>query len=232
MIKFDSNHTLVEGNVNERQGKKIGKKILASGLIVANLFTFSACAKETECDIPVEHAHYYTDEYDFGRYIVSEKNTVDGLTKTDNYIEITKEDEALLRYINKMGLYRIDENYETIKEVEDSCHDYTEYLNEEPALRPILTPKGFRLFPLPKEKWSDSQNNTSTGETRNCHYMFYGYKVINKGNGKYQIERSDFVDSFDDLPPEYEYVSKNFAVVSNDYDNHTQLTDIQNTKAL
>ena len=224
MIKFDSTHTTVDGKLEERLGKRLARKILASGLIVANLFTFSACAKTQECDIPETHAHYYTNEYDFGRYIVSEKETVDGLTRTDNYKEITKEQEDLLRFLNRNRLYRIDENYEAIKNVEDQCQDYKEYKNEDMGLKFILMPSGFKLFPTMKDKWDENPGHNYTGEERTNHFMFYGYKVIDKGNGNYKLERSDYVDSIDDLPAEYEYVSQGFTVVVNDYDNSIQIS--------
>ena len=65
MIKFDANHSYIDANLDEKTGKKIGKKILASAIIIANLFTFSACSKTNDCEIDIPHAHYYTDEHGF-----------------------------------------------------------------------------------------------------------------------------------------------------------------------
>lgn len=73
MLNFDTNHQYVEGNINEKNGKKKKKNIIIAGLIISNLFTFSGCEKNVPCNINENHAHYYVNDDGFGRYIVSEK---------------------------------------------------------------------------------------------------------------------------------------------------------------
>lgn len=88
MLNFDSNHTAIEGNLNQKKGKHSLKNMVVTGLLITNILTFSGCAKTVDCDIEGTHAHYYVNEEDLGRYIISEKSSVSGLDRLDNYVYI------------------------------------------------------------------------------------------------------------------------------------------------
>ena len=83
------------------------KAALLAGTMSMSLVGLSGCAKNAPCDIPGRHAHYYVSDDDLGRYIISEKEYISKLNRTDDYILIDKTDADMFNYINKMGLYKI-----------------------------------------------------------------------------------------------------------------------------
>ena len=223
MLNFDSTHKSVDGNVNKIDGKKLFKRIVAIGLIIANLTTFCACAKTVPCDIEEDHAHFYVTQEDVGRYIMSEKEYVKGLERPDNYIEVNEEDIDLLEYMNKHDLFKIEDNRDTIEDIEKQDEDYTEYRYKYIYMQPIpvvhSTGKSsfvtYYYVPMPRYSWTTDTSRNLTGETRTCHHMYYGYKVTQDANGKYHMEKSELVDDLMELPSEYEYVGKNFTTIIN-----------------
>ena len=76
MLIFDSNHNFIDGNLNEKKGKKQFKNIIIGGLIITNLLSFSGCAKNVPCYVQGNHAHYYINDDYIGRYVVSEKSSL------------------------------------------------------------------------------------------------------------------------------------------------------------
>ena len=219
MLNFDTNHQYVKGNINKKNGKKIFKKFVLAGLIVAKLFTFSGCSKNVSCDISEHHAHYYVNDEDFGRYIVSEKSSVSGLNRSDSYISVTKEDAELLNFINENGLFRIYENQQAISNITDSHQDFVEYRYCYYYNLPIyyydyLTglPK-LLLMPMKGYSWTTDTSKELTGEERKCHYMYYGYKITRNGTGNYELVKSEPVDDLSELPDGYDYIEEKFYVV-------------------
>ena len=228
MLIFDTNHQYVEGNINEKNGKKKIKNIVIAGLIIANLFTFSGCAKNVPCDISGNHAHYYVNDEYFGRYIVSEKSSVSGLNRSDNYIPVSKEDAELLEFINKKGLFRIDENQQAISNTTDSHQDFIEYRYRYLYLMPIpivhhtgkTTYTTFNYIPRTGYSWTTDTSRNLTGEERVCHYVYYGYKVIRNEKGTYELVKSDSVDDLSELPDGYDYIKEKFYDVVNLHDKN------------
>ena len=228
MLNFDTNHQYVKGNINEIQGKKKLKNVLIAGLIIANILTFSGCTKNVTCDISGEHAHYYVNDEYLGRYIVSEKSSVSGLNRTDNYIRINKEEADLLEFINKKGLFRIDENQYAIKNIVSNHQDHTEYRYKYFNIVPIpivhstgkITYITYNYIPMPHYSWTTDTSKNLTGEERICHYVYYGYKVIKNEKGSYEIIKSNPVDDLFELPEGYIYIKKDFYDVVNLYDKN------------
>lgn len=219
MLIFDTNHQYVEGNINEKNGKKKIKNIVLAGLIIANLFTFSGCANNVPCDISGDHAHYYVNDEYFGRYIVSEKSSISGLNRTDNYIPVSKEDAELLEFINKKGLFRIDYNQQAISNITDSHQDFIEYRYSYYYLMPIPVVYGteirFNNMPMIGYSWTTDTSKNLTGEERVCHYAYYGYKIIRNEKGTYELVKSDYVDNLSELPDGYDYIKEKFYDVVN-----------------
>ncbi len=238
MINFDSSHKSIEGNLNKKKGKEWFKRILAAGLIIFNLVTFTGCAKTVDCDIEDDHAHYYvSQEEDIGRYVVSEKYSISGLDRTDEFIYVTPDEAELLEFMNKKDLYRIDENIDAIKEIEQGNKDFLEYRYKYIYLQPIpiAHPVGktitisYSYIPVPMYSWTTNTNRNLTGETRVCHHMYYGYRVYQDEKGKYRMEKSELVDDISELPPEYQYISGDFTKIVNpdtkdelDYEDGTE----------
>lgn len=234
MLNFDETHTQVEENINEITGKKVFKKILLSGLIIANLFTFSGCSKNIQCDVNNEHAHYYINNNYLGRYIASEKSSISGLDRLDNYILIEKEDEELLNFANKKGLFRIDENKSAIENITKNHQDFVEYrykyryMHPMPKTRKIgkITTTTIDFIPRTGYSWTTNTEKNLTGETRICHYVYYGYKIEKNEKGKYEIIKSEPVDNLNDLPLEYQYIKENFYDIVNLY-NKDEIFDYE-----
>ncbi len=224
MVKFDSNHKSIDGQINEKKGRKVLKKILATGLIVANLATFSGCALADPCEIEEPHAHFYVSPYTgIGRYIESERLHKDDLVKTDQYIAITPENRELLEFTSKHHLFKISDNEEALKEIEANRTDYMEYEHREAGWRiiPFFAPRY-------RDKWSsDAEVNRFTGDTRLTHHVYRACKLVPREDGKYEIIHSDYADSVFDLEPEYEYIPLYYSltqkiqdgeIVKEDYD--------------
>lgn len=224
MLNFDDNHVSIEGNLNSKRGKKILRNVIIAGLVVMNLFVFSGCAKTVPCDITGTHAHYYVNDDYMGRYILSEKSTVSGLNRSNNYIAVNEDDVELLKFINKKDLFRIDENKNAIEEITAKQTDYKEYRYKYFYLMamPITHYNGkttsvrFNYIPMTGYSWTtDSDKSRLTGEERICHYVYYGYKIAKNDKGKYQLEKSEPVDDIKDLPEGYDYIKEKFYDVVN-----------------
>ena len=224
MVNFDSSHKSINENINNKKGKSLAKRVLATGLIIANLFTFAACAKTMPCDINDEHAHLYIDpDTKIERYIESEKSYVDGMDRQEEFIVIDQEQSDLLKFMNKKDLFRIDENKDALQNVENQNQDYIEYRYKYIYMQPIpvvhsngkFTYVTYYYVPVTKYSWTTDQTRNLTGETRVCHYMYYGYKVYQTDNGKYKMEKSDLYDSISDIPDEYEYIGNKYTAIVN-----------------
>lgn len=238
MLNFDSTHKSIDGDLNKKKGKEWFKRILATGLIIANILTFTGCAKTVSCEIPEDHAHYYvSQEYDMGRYIVSDKSNVSGLEITEGYIYVNEQEAELLKFMNKNNLYSIEENIDSIKTIENNNKDYTEYRYKYIFMQPVpivhsngkFSHVTYQYIPIPKYSWTTDQTRNLTGETRTCHHMYYGYRIYQDDNGKYKMEKSELVDDITELPPEYKYVGKDFTEIVNlenktilDYEDGTE----------
>lgn len=224
MLQFDNNHISIEGNLNAKKGKRILKNSIIAGLIVLNLIMFSGCSKTIPCDVKESHAHYYVNEDYLGRYIFSEKSTVSGMDRSNNYIAVNQNDIELLKFINKKDLFRIDQNKKSIKEITSKHSDYKEYRYKYFYMMPMprthyngkTTSITYYYIPMTGYSWTSNPNESRlTGEERICHYVYYGYKIIRNEKGKYEIEKSEPVDSLDLLPEGYDYIKEKFYDVVN-----------------
>lgn len=181
-----------------------------SGILVANisLISLSSCSKNVDCNVKEEHAHLYTsDDGKLDKYIISEKESKNGLKRNDTYIEIDDKVEKLINFENTHGLYRISINNKKIKEIENNCKNFTEYEYKHRYCTYVHT--GKTTIPV----WHTSYNYTAdknhsnlTGNTRLAHHMFRGYKIEKNEKGKYVVIKSKLYDKIDDIPKEYIYV--------------------------
>ena len=46
------------------------------------------------CDVEESHAHYYVNDDNIGRYVVSEKSFIWGLNRLDDYILVNEEEKS------------------------------------------------------------------------------------------------------------------------------------------
>ena len=127
MLNFDSNHSHIKGNLNSRVGKLIVTLIIMLGLSISGLTLFSGCQRTADCDIDETHAHYYVNDDGLGRYIASEKVSVSGLNRTEEYVITNKSDKELLEFLNKNGLFKISDNKDVINNIVLEHSDFKEY---------------------------------------------------------------------------------------------------------
>ena len=207
---------------NKLERKKI-KNLFAVGLLTSNILLVSGCG-EVPCDVTDNHAHLYVTENDFNIYLINEKETIykehDGFaTRTDEYKVVTEEEAKLLKIIDKEGLYRIDENMDVINAITAGHHDYTEYEYRYLGIRAVHSGNNTYYMNVPRYAWTvNSERGNLTGNTRDCHYVYYGCRLIEeehtnvfgKKTIKYVVIKSDPVDDISLLPDGYEYIEKDF----------------------
>lgn len=235
MVNFDSSHSFIDGNLNDKKGKKTLQKLLVGGLIVVNLLSFSGCSKTFPCDVKGNHAHYYINGDLMGRYINSEKSYTAGLLRTDDYVLINREEEQLLKFINKNNLFEIESNKSVIADIVAAQEDYTEYRYSYIYSKMHRVPRYigddieyfYWAVPTTGYSWTkDSNYYGLTGEERVCHYVYYGYEIIKNEKGKYELVKSEPVDSLDELPEGFNYVREKFYDIVNLY-NKDEILDYE-----
>ncbi|MBQ6323978.1 MAG: hypothetical protein IJI22_04000 [Bacilli bacterium] len=235
MLNFDSSHQFINGDIKNKKGKKMFKNFVLAGLIATNVFVFSGCSKDVPCNIEEEHAHYYVNDDNLGRYIISEKNSVFGLSKSDDYIPVDGIEEILyLDFLNENELFRISDNQEIINAITSAHQDYIEYRYEYSyliAVPAVIYSGGvamtrFNYIPAIGYSWTTDTSKNLTGEERACHYVYYGYKVTKDEHGYYTLIKSEPVDDLQQLPEGYDYIKENFYDIVNLY-NKSEVFDYE-----
>lgn len=224
MLKFDKEHKKVKDHfyVGDPFTTAVVSIIGVSLTISIGLPVFAISKLNAHCKVDDEHAHlYYDPATKIERYIKSERKERDGLIRLDDYRMVTDEEAELLRFMNKHDIFRRDENVEQIKEIEKQLHDQQEFRYGYSKTKNISAPvKAGNTFTMvtyshvdSKHSWINDNTDESlhyTGEVRDVHYMYYGYKVIHDDFGVFILEQSKLVDNLSELPPEYEYVGRTF----------------------
>ena len=83
-------------------------------------------------------------------------------------------------------------------------------------MRRLLNGKGgittyTTYMPTIGHSWTTDKNHSRlTGQVREVYYMYYGYKIGINEKGKYELVKSDYVSSLDELPNDYIYVKEKF----------------------
>lgn len=190
---------------------KIAPYVLMAGL------TISGCGEKSECELPSRHVHKYVKQFDndikIEKYM--DKETLDyfGYHWTDDYIEITKDDEKVYKIIDRKGLFEGKNNWEYLYNKMATHHDYLEFYYEYTTIETytvtdddgnvevktrIVEHNGWHRNPY------DSDN---TGKTRLYHHRYYGHRIVNK-NGKFKLEESPAVDDIREVIEMYPYFSE------------------------
>ena len=221
MLKFDSTHKKLKERIRSINWMKVG----LTGLAAITLSTAIAVpiydiqSAKDPCDINGNHAHLYMDsDTKIERYIDSEYKQYDGLVRLEDYKMIDKEEAQELKFLNKHDLFRIDQNQEQLDLAQEQLQNQKEYRFSYTETihwtTPIKVGKGWSVIHHYKDvtrySWTNDQSENLTGETRDVQYMYYGYKVTQDANGKYELEKSDLVEKLSDLPDGYNYVSRDF----------------------
>ena len=109
----------------EKMIKLRGLPIVLAATVMA--IGLTGCGKKAECNIEGSHAHLYTNEQNFIRYIDKEYLSYEGYERQDDYIALSKEEAELRKFEDKKDLLRIDENIDVIKALQEQNKDYIEY---------------------------------------------------------------------------------------------------------
>ena len=222
-------------------------KGVAFALVLVSPLALTGCGKEAECLVEESHAHMYRSILGYVRYIEDEHLRHEGYDRLDSYINIEGQEE-LYKFLDKKDLMRIDDNLELIKSVQDNNVDYTEYRYKYTFMQPIphvtrvgkVTTTFFTYIPHTRYSWTSNPNHSRlTGETRNCHYVYYAYKVEKNENGKYVLVRSPYTSDLTTIMDEYPYIENNYYTIVNsegkaiDYEDGREedMTDIEKQRA-
>lgn len=204
--------------------KIISMKGLALVLVATTCTTsLTGCGKKAECDINGKHAHLYTNEQGYIRYIDKEYLKYEGYSRNDESINIEGQ-EDLYKFFDKKDLLKIEDNLDVILAQQEENVDYIEYRYAYTWMQPIphvmsngkTTTTYFTYMPQRRYSWTtDGTRSGLTGDTRNCHYVYTAYKVEKDEDGKYVLIPSPEVDDIREVMDEYHYVKEKFYKVVN-----------------
>lgn len=221
MLEFNDEHKSIKGSLKKNDNKIKVKNAIICGLTILSLCLFSGCAKNVDCSIEDLHAHVYTNEASFSRHVISEREHIGEFFRTDDYVIIDKQMSDLIEFENDEGLFKIEENLDTIQGIVSVKEDYTEYRYSYITLvsvpHVVSTGKGttvtYTHVPVTKYSWtSDANHPRLTGEQRTVHHMYKGCMVTKNKKGEFEIIESNLVENILDLPGEYEYVTEDFCI--------------------
>lgn len=196
---------------------------IALVLALSSTISLAGCGKKVECDISENHAHKYTNEDGYIRYINEEYLSYEGYSRNEEYITIGDE-TALYDFIDKKNLLRIQDNLDLITTTQENNKDYMEYRYKYIFMQPIphtmrvgkTTTTYFTYIPSPRYSWTTNPNRSGlTGEERLCHYVYQGYKIEKDEKGKYVLIPSKYVDDLTTIMDEYPYTTKKYYTVVN-----------------
>lgn len=176
-------------------------------LSFATLCSVSSCTKRANCNVRESHAHAYVDDVGFLKYAQQECLTDGNYVRHNDYTLLNSEEEKLLKFLNNNGLFRIQDNEDLIRDIQESVHDFTEYRYS--FIQVILVGK----VPISYVLYSWTEDNTYgelTGEVREGHPVFQAYKLEVDEKGEYVLIPSEFVSDLFSLPSEFQYIKRNF----------------------
>lgn len=202
--------------------KKETKQIIAGVLGAATVFTTSACAKKVDCNIDETHSHTYVNEEGYVWEVKSEREFIGNFYRTDDYKNVTKEDDDRLRMIYFYDLIRIDDNLDKLLELELSLYDYKqyEYSYTERQLFMVGKTAASRLVTY-YDYTNDKDAENLTGNERTVTHKFIGYKLVSDEKGRLDMVKSEPMDTIEALLEEgYEYVKCDRLYASYDRDTN------------
>jgi len=208
MLKFNKEHHSLDGSIN-KQNKKSIKTSLLEGITSVKIF--SGFAKNVQCNITGMHAHKYIKEDSFVKFIVSEREFIGEYYRTDEYININDAVGEIIDFENKNDLIRISINKSNIQNIIENRHNCIEYEYSVDDISMSVNGDSVSYTPMTSYYWTTDENHPDlTGKIREVYYMYYGYKLERKRNGKLGLVKSDLFLSLDELSEEYIYIKQKF----------------------
>ncbi len=201
--------------------KKMNYIIIASGMatIILGVSNFNA---KSDCTIEENHAHLYTNDEGFIRYINDEHLKLNGFKYQDTYIKLTEEENDLYTFLKKKKLISIEDNLDLILAIQESNQDYLEYEYTYKKRVTRSTGKSSYRTWRTRTDWTPNPDNVEneiagrwkdlsfTGNTRLVHYVYQTYNVIINDKGKYELIDGPVVDDIRECLEEYPYIKEKF----------------------
>ena len=200
----------------------LNKKTLALFLAATMIpSTLTGCGKKAECNISESHAHSYTNEEGYVRYLNREHLKYEGYLRSDDFINIEGQEE-LYKFLEKKDLIRIDDNLELITNIQEQNIDYMEYRYRYTYMQPIphtrkvgkVTSTYFTYIPVTRYSWTTNSNRSGlTGETRICHHVYTAYKIEKNEKGKYVLIPSEDVEDLTTVMEEFPFIKEKYTKI-------------------
>lgn len=183
-------------------------------------------AKTVDCNIEESHVHLYVNEdNNLSRYVESEKEYIEDLIRTEEYLPMTKE----LSEISENSLYRIEDNEKYLEQVSLQCYPKREAYVYDYVYG---TYYGYRYGYSFNGKFEYSYGLTSgyhwdyewqeipldeytTDKVQDITYQYQLYKINEDGTLSKRV-----FESLEEVPEEYKYFTPDTLVkenVSNPY---------------
>lgn len=202
--------------------KIAGIALGASAVICVSGYLIRSYFKLSDCDIDKRHFHVYRhNSKDITTTFDSERLHLHGYTWTDEIVDYSKSSKELYDLLEKYGMVSIYRNNDYLKDFMAKHSDYEEYeyWYEEKEIDHYVTRDGEETYfstssymdengdyyteentPVYKyvkkyDYTTDKSHSHLTGDARVVHYKYYGYKVVDDGNGKKKVAKSDLVDN-------------------------------------
>ena len=209
--------------MNKPKIRKVYKGVLA---LLTIPFILTGCGEQSKCELPSRHVHKYTMNNNRGQivnYIDSEDLKYGNYNWNNDYIEITKDDEAFYR--TKAELFEGAPNWNYLyNTMVANNYDYLEFYYHYTTTSTYTTSDGkghttTHIRTNHHSGWSEDPTHRGVnGNVRVNHHRFYGYNIIYK-NGKYEKVKSPLVDDIREIINDYPYFSDNCVeIVNKEYD--------------
>ena len=192
------------------------KKDLIPFVLAASL-ALTGCSEKVDCDISNRHFHRYHKDIagDIGidTYLDGEYSSLDGYERTEDYIELTKQDENVYRLLEKLMVG--EDNFDYLYYLMASKKDYFKFHYEFDTVESytVEDDEGNKITKwrtVHHEGWhTNPYDSDNTGLVRLYHHRYYGYRIVLNSNGKFVLERSPAVDDIREVLDEYPYVPEN-----------------------
>ncbi len=191
-------------NIKMNIEKMIKLKGLPLVLVTTLLATgLSACSSGNKCYVNDNHAHMYVSDDGLIKYVISEKDKLNGYSKSYNYREIGDDETSLYEFMYRSGLHRIDDNMDQISMQQDlnkllTIYEYTYY-------------SYVRAGSSIHYDWTnDPEHDNLTGEEKEVHYIYQAFSIDKDENGDYVLVPSPLVEDIADVMTDFPYIMDNY----------------------
>lgn len=177
--------------------------VLVASILATSL---TGCtSNKRKCEVIDTHAHMYVNDEGLVRYVISEKNTLDGYEKSYNYREVSEKESSLYDFMKKNGLLRIDENMDIVLAKQDLNKPFTIYEYSYYSFSRVGSSTHY--------SWTnDSEHDKLTGKEKDIHYIYQAFRIDKDENGNYILVPSPLVEDINEVSEDYPYIRDNYYI--------------------